>query len=242
MIKHRFQEFTFKEINGFNTKDCILNTPYSSKVLILGTFNPDTNQEDNVADFFYGRNYFWPVMFNLFQHKQTKLFKKREQDGLKPDLKSILDFCTLHELTFADLISEVLGNGNPKYETSKRNSNLVWYDRDCYDLINDDDLSRLKMNNQVKLETDAIIDYLKRTPSISAVYLTRQATGLYKTEWQKIKKPSYGRGIAFKEIFTPSGQGSKKGIKNAIFIINQWLEQFDQKWLLEKGIDKTKFS
>lgn len=48
----------------FQTQHAILKTPYSPKVLIVGTYN-DGNNEHNQADFFYGRNYFWPIFENF---------------------------------------------------------------------------------------------------------------------------------------------------------------------------------
>ena len=106
----------------FKTDNAILKViPYKPKILILGTFNPDT-PKTNHADFFYGRNYFWTGFKNLFIHKEVKLTSTRmPKNGkpkklLNPDLSEILKLCEELELTFADLIIGVLHNGNPEYQ------------------------------------------------------------------------------------------------------------------------------
>lgn len=244
MIQHRFKNTQFKEREGFYTENCILKTPYQPKVLFLGTFNPNTDTADNKADFFYGRNYLWPLLFNMFKYKENKYTSMREDNDLIPRLSDILDFCKEHELTFADLISEVLHNGSPKYEISKRKSNIIWYDRDCFDLINDKDLARLAKEKQVNIVADQITAFLKVTTSIKAVYFTMSKPGgIYKKLWKKIKDEPYKQKVIFKEIFTPSGQGAKRGRGKGktLFIANEWLSQFDQNWLATKSVDRSKF-
>ena len=73
-IKHKFIETKFNE--EFQTHNGVLDkTPYKPEVMIIGTFNPNT-PNSNFADFFYGRNYFWPALKNLSENK-IAYFKSR---------------------------------------------------------------------------------------------------------------------------------------------------------------------
>lgn len=68
-----------------------------TEILILGTFNPDT--EKNEADFFYGRgrNYLWQIVSEIFQvDNLKKLSKEKKQYFIKEK-----------KIDFIDLISEV---------------------------------------------------------------------------------------------------------------------------------------
>lgn len=82
IIKHRFLDH---KINP------------CTEILILGTFNPDT--ENNEAEIFYGRsrNFLWEILGVAFQ---------------KPDLKNAtsqekLAFMEIHKIDFIDLIAEI---------------------------------------------------------------------------------------------------------------------------------------
>ena len=82
IIKHRFLNH---EINP------------NTEILVIGTFNPDT--EENQADFFYGRerNFLWTLIPNVF-----------EEDSLKGKTKDEkLKFIERHKIDFIDLISQV---------------------------------------------------------------------------------------------------------------------------------------
>jgi len=81
-IKHRFIQH---KIN-----------PYTEN-LIVGTFNPDT--ADNEADFFYGRerNFLWRLLPTAFGYENLKGKSKNEK----------LDFIQQYKIDFIDLISEV---------------------------------------------------------------------------------------------------------------------------------------
>tara|TARA_R110000851_G_scaffold256188_2_gene408613 strand:+ start:4291 stop:4602 length:312 start_codon:yes stop_codon:yes gene_type:complete len=95
-IKHKFLEADFG--SGFKTNNAILKTtPYLPKILFLGTFNPATDEESNVADFFYGRNWFWPTLFNILEYDQQVFYKSQRKysfPNLEPSLKTILNFIT----------------------------------------------------------------------------------------------------------------------------------------------------
>lgn len=68
-----------------------------TKILVIGSFNPDVPQ--NKADFFYSRsrNYLWqllPKCFNIDSLKQSSISEK-------------LSFMKKHKIDFIDLISEI---------------------------------------------------------------------------------------------------------------------------------------
>ena len=81
-IKHRFLDH---QINP------------ETEILILGTFNPDTEKND--ADFFYGRNrnYLWKLLPTAFKKTDLKKASKQEK----------LSFVKQERIDFIDLISEV---------------------------------------------------------------------------------------------------------------------------------------
>jgi len=231
-ILHRFIQTDFG--NGFKSNGAILNiTPFNPEVLFLGTFNPDT--EANKADFFYGRNWFWPALFNIFKYQNLCYTKKREfSDPLTPSLDDILFFCRKYKITFADLISSVLYKHNPIYSLER---NEVLYKGIKYDLFSDNDLITLSNNFQVEWATDNIIEYLTKAESIHTVYFTRQIT-LFTTKWDKIVKTNYGRKISFRKIYTPSGRGIS-GSPLIYFLIRHWLynndipryDKIDMNWI-----------
>jgi len=68
-----------------------------TETLVIGTFNPDT--EENIADFFYGRqrNFLWTLIPTGFN--ETSLKGKTRNEKLK--------FIEKHRIDFVDLISEV---------------------------------------------------------------------------------------------------------------------------------------
>ena len=81
-IKHRFLDH---QINP------------ETEILILGTFNPDT--EKNEADFFYGRsrNFLWKLLPTAFQKPDLKKASKQEK----------LSFIEQVKIDFIDLIAEI---------------------------------------------------------------------------------------------------------------------------------------
>lgn len=68
-----------------------------TETLVIGTFNPDT--EENIADFFYGRqrNFLWTLIPTAFN--ETSLKGKTRNEKLK--------FIEKYRIDFIDLISEV---------------------------------------------------------------------------------------------------------------------------------------
>ncbi len=68
-----------------------------TEILILGTFNPDT--EKNEADFFYGRrrNYLWQILSDIYKTDNLKFAPKKEK----------LLFMEKMKIDFIDLIRAV---------------------------------------------------------------------------------------------------------------------------------------
>lgn len=68
-----------------------------TEILILGTFNPDT--ENNDAEIFYGRsrNFLWKILSVAFQYSDLR-------NGSRQDK---LDFMQHHKIDFTDLIAEI---------------------------------------------------------------------------------------------------------------------------------------
>lgn len=81
-IKHRFLETVINQ---------------NTETLIIGTFNPET--EENLAEFFYGRsrNYLWRLLPIAYHEKDLKNASKQEK----------LDFISRRNIGFIDLISEI---------------------------------------------------------------------------------------------------------------------------------------
>jgi len=132
-VSHKFIQTNFG--NGFSTNHAILNTTLiQPKILFLGTFNPDTADNVNVADFYYGLNWFWPGLFNIIIHNNLHYSRQRKfQNPLDPPRQSILKFCEDYHITFADLIEKVLHADNIQYEL---NGNIALIGDEKYDLIN----------------------------------------------------------------------------------------------------------
>jgi len=81
-IKHRCRDY---------------NTDPAAEILIIGTFNPDTN--NNPADFFYCRpkNHLWTLLPSAFNEPDLKKASKADK----------LSFIRMHKIDFTDLISEI---------------------------------------------------------------------------------------------------------------------------------------
>lgn len=249
-VPHKFLETDFG--NGFQTHNAILDTtPYDPEILVIGTFNPQSKNA-NHADFFYGRNYFWPAFVNLFEHNEIVLTDRRmptngvPQEPFIPTLPEILKLCTKLKITFADMISEVLHNDNPKYEVLENDN--VFFNGVEYNLINDtmrngiSGLAELNVINQVRWNTEHIIEYLRKHKSIDTVYLTRNTGIPYTQQWNQISGVDYRRPVSFRKIYTPSGS-RLAGNPRMLKLIQHWLfndkENYgtiEANWLINNGV------
>jgi len=248
-IRHEFFQTNF--LNGFETQNCILDiTPYKPEVMIVGTFNPETSK--NFADFFYGRNFFWPALKNLFIHHEIVLHKRRmPQNGkpatLDPTLLEIFDLCLRLKLTFSDLVLEVLHSDNPNYQLLE-NDKIIFNGR-AYNLIQDGQkygiggLQQLNEFEQVNWNTHNIIKYLCDNPQIKSVYFTRRPNGIWAKHWDQIANHECMKGRNLTNIFTPSGQGKpvfhsiEELLKHWIHNDNQNFGKLDYEWLTGHGVN-----
>lgn len=250
-ITHKFKEFDFG--NGFETTNAILtSTPYKPEVLIIGTFNPNT-PNGNFADFFYGRNFFWPAFKNLFIHNQLQITNRRIPnrgklpDSLNPTLEEIKLLCINLKLSFCDLISQVLYLENPHYQILE-NDNIVFNQQE-FNLIQDGNkngilgLESLNDINQIQWSTNQIISYLLDNPQIHSIYFTRKPTGIWGQHWNNIINHGQISNRFHTNIYTPSAQGSpvyfsiERLIRHWITNTDPKFGKFNEQWLIENGVN-----
>jgi hypothetical protein len=251
-IKHIFYEKEwFLNEASFKTKSAILSEVlYEPKILILGTFNPE--QPGNNPNFYYGRNFLWPLLFNLLKYKSIHYKNKNNnKDNTGPTLVEILELCKNYHLVFGDLIAQVLHVGNPEYRWEKRigrgrpSQNLIYQEKK-FNLIQDNNktekgiitygLNELKKDNQIDWNTPKIKKYITDHKSIETVYLTCNPAGEFKTKWKEISNYNYGRIVKFRRLFTPSAQGTPKNCDKMKYVLQHWLGKFDSNGNYE-GID-----
>ena len=242
-IRHKFYQKDWD--NGFATDHAILSTtPYQPEVLILGTFNP--TMEGNVADFFYGRNYFWPALTNLFVHGQPLLLSRRDRyPMLTSPLPEVFALCTQVRLSFADLVTGVLHHENPLYQELP--PNRVLYDGHTINIIQDRGLQHLHRRGQTEWNTDPVIDYLCLTPTIHTVYFTRQPTGIWAAPWQSIRQHPQLQHRTFTHLYTPSGQ-ALRGKPRMQALLRHWVHydrpdfgRLRTDWLLHHQVNPNLF-
>lgn len=254
-VLHKFKEYDFG--GGFETTNAILtSTPYLPEVLIIGTFNPGTPNA-NFADFFYGRNFFWPAFKNLFIFNQLHLINRRIPnrgglpEALNPSLEEIKSLCTQLKLSFGDLISQVLFHNNPNYEILD-NDNIIFNQHE-YNLIQDGKnkgifgLGNLNALNQIEWSTKNIISYLVAHPQIHSIYFTRKPTGIWGEHWNTIINHDQIKNRFYTNIFTPSAQGFPV-YQSLERLLNHWVHNanpsfgnIDKQWLINNGVQLDRF-
>lgn len=242
-MPHIFQnKDSFNNNPTFQTHSAILHTPYPPKVLIVGTYN-ETNIEGNYADFFYGRNYFWPVISNLVNNRNL-LQRRRDYVGIppgNPTLPQILELCFMLKLSFADLITDVsirLPDHSDKH------------------------LNKAIRFRQATTNEEIIINYINETASITHVYATTKFSNLIhlKNLWISVKN-QVRDGVNFGCILTPSGRRipNFNGLNITATIARYWIwanftnkpyEPFrfengythlDHTWLIQCGVNPNQF-
>jgi len=248
-ILHKFIQAEFGD--NFQTQNAILEvTPYKPEVMIVGTFNPSTPNA-NFADFFYGRNFFWPAIKNIFSDNPEIIHRRRmptngaPRDPVNPSLNEILNICEKLKLTFSDLVLKVLHTPNLHYQILK-NDNIILNQVE-YNLIQDgmkkgiSGLEQLSTIGQLFWNTSNIINYLCINPQIKSLYFTRKPTGIWATQWSLIVNHSCMKGRRITNIFTPSGAGSPVNRKMTN-LMNHWIYNntpgfgnLDNIWLKENN-------
>lgn len=254
-ISHKFRQTIFND--QFQTNNAILDiTPYKPEVIIIGTFNPNT-PNDNFADFFYGRNFFWPAFKNLFTHNNITLQKRRmptrgtPPNTLNPTLEEIFLICKKIKVSFADLVIEILHNNNPKYNILS-NDNII-LDGQQYNLIQDKrkgdvyGIEELDTIKQIKWNTDNIIKYLCQNPQIKSIYFTRKPNEIWKREWNVLMNHECTKNRTFTNIFTPSGAGIPVNY-TMTKLLNHWVHntnanfgKLNNLWLENNGVTLNNF-
>lgn len=271
-INHKFLTVPvggFPDLN-FSTQNGILKTTsYKPEVMIIGTYNPSTPNA-NFGDFFYGRNYFWTgfkqLLYPNHQFQDDRRMPTNGQPGLQldPTLGEILELCEKFKLTFSDLISRVLHNGDPEFRLLA-NDNVI-YNGHEFNLIQDNrdkellGLANLNNLGQVEWNTKNIISYLQENPQIKYIYLTRQAKGIWGKQWKLISNHPLLKDRSFKALVTPSGRGIKKlvspfnsvlktilhywvwnGLPHPIHVNNPAYGHLDHIWLEQCGVNVNNF-
>jgi len=253
-IQHKFLNHDWK--NGFYTKNSILkNKEYLPEVLFIGTFNPMT-PNDNHADFFYGRNWFWPVFKNLFIENAYVLNSRRMPANgvpnypLNPTIDEIFSICKTAKISFADMINGVFSEGN-NYRLLN-NDNVIFNDIE-YNLINDNrrnnisGLAELDALNQVIWNIDNISNYLCDNPQITNIYFTRRPTGIWLQKWHELIKSKCSKNIEFDVIYTPSA-ANLRGVPRIEKLTQHWLFNesnnymtLNHEWLIRNGVNPENF-
>lgn len=253
-IKHKF--LSHKWENDLITENAILKPKlYNPEILILGTFNPNT-PNDNHADFFYGRNWFWPAFKNLFiKNDLIELNRRMPSNGkpvypLNPELNEVFEICKRGKITFADLITCVFPDTD-QYIILK-NDNVV-FNNEEFNLINDNirdgvkGLAELDQLKQIEWNVENIVSYLEKNKTIKNVYLTRNPTGIWLKKWKQLKTNKKLENINFKVIYTPSA-ANLRGTPRIKSLIQHWLfnisknyNTLDHQWLYENGVNIEKF-
>lgn len=241
-ITHTF--FSKDFLNGFQTHNAILDiTPYKPEVMFVGTFNAGTPGQK--ADFFYGRNFFWPALKNLFFHNAVALTSRRMPTRgvppaiLNPTIIEVFELCGQLNLTFSDLILEVLHRESP---TCEIRTGKVIFEGVEYNLTDDNHLQALDNCGQVHWNTQNIIEYLCKNPQIKQIYFTRKPVGIYASQWNLIINHDCMRGRLTTNIFTPSGAGDPVS-RSMTRLLNHWIHNtnptfgtLNNTWLVNKGV------
>jgi hypothetical protein len=220
MPNHLFAPLT-AFANGFAAEHALLSrTPYAPEVLIIGTFNPAPQAElYNPADFFYGRNYFWPAWGHLGGHADHDGnavaeggMRRHRLDRLPLSASGpwpgVLGLCTQFRLTFADLVESI---DAPVRDFSDRQ------------------VDAFLRAGQAKPNTQTILNYLEATPSIRFVYATTrfQQVPALLTAWQAVVR-GLRPGIQSGHLLTPSGQGvgaNFPGMSRTATLAHHWRHQ-----------------
>lgn len=235
-ILHKFYDTNWG--NDFATHNAILDTiPYEPEVMFIGTFNPDI--PNAIADFFYGRNYFWPAIKNLFIHNNVNLLSRRmlpigdPPAILDPTLDQVFALCTRLKFTFADMISGVLHHNNPQYKFLANDH--VLFNNNEYNLIQDGrnrniwGLAQLNAMGQVNWNTQNIIKYLCEHSTIKQIYLTRQPNGIWAIPWNTIINHLCVKGRNNTNIYTPAGSGLV-GVPRMTVLLHHWVHYIGQRF------------
>lgn len=216
-INHKFLNKIWQ--NGYATENAILSTtPYKPEVLFIGTYNPNTTGNHNLANFFYGRdNYLFPMLHGIFNLNSI-------YNQLPPYENLIWPICMQLKLSFADLITSVFPNHNIQLAPY---SNKISFNGSTYNLLKDKDLIEINdLYGELIWNDDNIINFINNTPSLKYVFLTQKSNNLFSSHFINIKNNCVRDNLTFRYIYTPSGQ-SLPGKPREFYLAMQWLIEQD---------------
>ena len=254
-IRHKFYHSNFG--NGFETNMAILDIiPYKPEVMFIGTFNHDTPNA-NFEDFFYGRNFFWTALKNLFIYNEIVLLNRRmlphgaSRTILDLTLFDIFELCIRLKFTFSDFILEVLHNDEPAFQLW-RNDNVIFNGSE-YNIFKYGrcglvgGLHQLDLVGQINWNTQNILKYLGDNLQIKSVYYTGRTTGIWAPHWNNLLNHECMKGRIVTNISPPSGAGasvnhSMEGLlKHWVHNNNRAFGKLDNNWLTINGVNPDNF-
>jgi hypothetical protein len=178
---------------------------FEPATLIIGTFNPGWDNLDNYAPWFYGRthnNYFWDVLPRLYENINLRQAPHTEWKA----------FCSRNQVALTDLL----------YSIDDADSNNEAHVRHLKN-YRDDAIARY-FQHLTEVNIRAI---LENHPTITHVYLTRHASGLWQQKWLPIAQWCHKNSITAQTLLTPSGSARfqmQKNVDSSLrdFIFKQW--------------------
>jgi len=259
-INHKFssvnpQQNQLNWDNRFYTENLILKNIdiYNPEVLFLGTFNPEL--QNNPADFFYGRNFFWTAFKNLFIEGQIILNEERLAfNPYNPTLEDIFQLCIKLKLTFTDLVNSIFNEQDNNQIIVRQNKEYILYANIEYNPISDGDLQKLNRIQKVNWNTGNIITYLNNNRQIRKIYLTRRNDLCWQTQINIIINAL--PEIEIIPIYTPSAQGGALHQQTGIYgngkmtpLLRHWTQNNNgnygnlnhNNWLINNGVNIYNF-
>jgi hypothetical protein len=259
-INHKFltinpQQNPINWDNRFYTENVILKNDniYKPEILFLGTFNPELI--NNPADFFYGRNYFWTALKNLFIDGEIITNQERLSNyPYNPSLEEIFELCIRLKLTFSDLVYSIFDEHDNNQILVKQNKEYVIFNDIEYNPISDNDLQRLNQINKINWNTENIINYLNNNSQIKKIIFTRRNDLCWQNQVNMIIQTFPEIDII--PIYTPSAQGGALHQHTGIYgsgkmipLLRHWTQNNignygnlnHNNWLTNNGVDLNNF-
>ena len=262
-INHKFLNIPadnnpFNWHHSFYTENAILKNIeiYNPEILVLGTFNP--NLTTNLADIFYGRNYFWPAFKNLFINgviDENLLIQQRlNYDPYNPNLNEIFVLCQKLKLTFTDLIESIFSPTDNTQIIHRAGKEYILFNEREYNPISDIALQRLNAIKKVNWNTPNIIKYLNLNRKIRTIFLTRRENLCWQKQTNQIRQTF--PAIKLIPIYTPTALGGAVHQQTQIYgegkmkpLLRHWVHNNGgnygnlnhNNWLIENGVNIDNF-
>lgn len=239
----------------FFTENAILknNGIYQPEIMFLGTFNPEL--QNNPADFFYGRNFFWAAFKNLFIEGQINLKKERVSSGpYNPPLYEIFQMCINLKLTFTDLIESIFDEQDDNQIIIKATKEYITFGNNEFNPISDGHLQKINTIRKVNWNTKNIISFLNHNKQLKTIFVTRQINSCWQKQIDLIREAK--SDIQIVPIYTPSAQGGALHKQTGIYgngkmtpLLRHWTQNdfgnygnlnFNN-WLINNGVNINNF-